>query len=77
MSIKWEYEPVTLKIYDGQRPWYYVPDFFLPEFGIYIEVKGYWRGDGRKKKFELFQQQLGPRLCLVMKQDLMEAERVL
>ena len=31
----------------------YTPDFFLLNKNLYIEIKGYWRGDA-KEKFELF-----------------------
>lgn len=48
--IKWLYES---KIFDlGNTT--YTPDFYLPETNTYIEIKGYWRDDA-KKKFKLFQ----------------------
>ena len=27
----------------------YTPDFFLPHFNVYLEVKGYWWGNDRQK----------------------------
>jgi predicted nuclease of restriction endonuclease-like RecB superfamily len=27
----------------------YSPDFYLPDYDIYVEVKGYWWGDDRRK----------------------------
>ena len=48
-GIKWEYE---LKAFDlGDTT--YTPDFYLPKFDLWIEVKGYWRNDA-KKKFRKF-----------------------
>lgn len=37
MRIKWEYEPQGFELPCGTR---YLPDFFLPEFKLYVEVKG-------------------------------------
>ncbi len=48
-NIKWLYES---KIFDlGSCS--YRPDFYLPKTYTYIEIKGYWRDDA-KKKFKLF-----------------------
>jgi len=48
-NIKWYYE---LKTFDLGKTTY-TPDFYLPESDTYIEIKGWWRGDS-KKKFRLF-----------------------
>jgi predicted nuclease of restriction endonuclease-like RecB superfamily len=47
--IKWQYEPKTFNL--GEMT--YTPDFYLPRKNLYIEVKGWWRTDA-KKKFKLF-----------------------
>ena len=49
--IKREYEPKVFDLGDTT----YTPDFYLPEFDCYIEIKGYWREDA-KKKFSLFKE---------------------
>ncbi|MFJ3799916.1 hypothetical protein ACIPSJ_26980 [Streptomyces sp. NPDC090088] len=36
-GIKWEYEPATITLDSGAL---YLPDFWLPEIGTWIEVKG-------------------------------------
>lgn len=36
-GINWEYEPVTVTLPSGAT---YIPDFWLPDFGTWIEVKG-------------------------------------
>lgn len=37
MHIKWVYEPQLFTLPSGER---YLPDFFLPEIGTWLEVKG-------------------------------------
>lgn len=48
-KIKWQYEPKTFDLGDMT----YTPDFYLPEQNKYIEIKGWWR-DNSKRKFNLF-----------------------
>jgi hypothetical protein len=48
-DIKWEYECKTFDL--GNTT--YTPDFYLPEFDYFIEIKGWWRGNS-KQKFEEF-----------------------
>lgn len=50
--IKWLYESKTFDL--GNTT--YTPDFYLPENDTYIEIKGFWRDDA-KKKFNLFKKQ--------------------
>ena len=38
LGIRYQYEIEGYKLSDGQ---YYLPDFFLPDDGYYVEVKGY------------------------------------
>ena len=49
---KWQYESKTFDL-DNTT---YTPDFYLPETDEYVEIKGFWRDDA-KKKFELFKKQ--------------------
>ena len=42
-SIKWLYEPHTFVVIVNGKETTYRPDFYLPDFGIYHEVKGYCR----------------------------------
>jgi len=48
-GIKWEYESKTFDL--GNTT--YTPDFYIPEWDCYIEIKGWWRDDA-KEKFQLF-----------------------
>jgi len=50
-KIKWSYEVKTFNL--GQLT--YTPDFYLSEKDLYIEIKGYWRNNA-KRKFELFKE---------------------
>jgi len=50
-NIKWQYEPKTFELSKENT---YTPDFYLPETDTYVEIKGRWYNDA-KKKFKLFQ----------------------
>ena len=53
MNISWLYEPhVFVLVIDGKETTY-CPDFFLPEFGIYYEVKG-WNPSGINNTVKVF-----------------------
>jgi len=65
-NIVWQYEPKTFDL--GNTT--YTPDFYLPEFNLYIEIKGWWRDDA-KIKFDLFKQMYcGERIKIVDKNEL-------
>jgi len=40
LGVKWEYEHEGWKIKTCSRTHYYLPDFYLPDIGIWYEVKG-------------------------------------
>lgn len=48
-NIGWIYEPKVFDLGDTT----YTPDFYLPGTYTYVEIKGFWRDDA-KKKFKLF-----------------------
>ncbi len=50
LGIIWKYEELLLIPSGG-----YLPDFFLPECKLYIEIKGYWRDDALRKFIEASQ----------------------
>ncbi len=50
-NIKWLYEPKGFLLNNGHR---YFPDFYLPELGIYLEIKGYM-DKGSKNKIDEFE----------------------
>ena len=51
LGIKWIRNPnIKLKyITRGNRARNYIPDFYLPDYDTYIEVKGYWTDAARHK----------------------------
>lgn len=70
-GIRWEYEPRRFDLGDCT----YLPDFYLPEHGVYWEVKG-WLGPDSQRKINRFRQ-VHPDIPLVVVTDtvlkLMEA----
>lgn len=66
-GIKWEYEPKTFDL--GNTT--YTPDFYLPDFDLWIEVKGYWRADA-KKKFKAFKKQYKDKIIKVFDKNKLE-----
>lgn len=48
-NIKYKYEPERFYFKDCT----YCPDFYIPEWNLYIEIKGWWRFQD-KKRFNLF-----------------------
>ena len=50
VGIKWEYEPGPFELGDMT----YTPDFYLPDYVMYIEVKGYFRNARALEKFNRF-----------------------
>ena len=71
-NIKWEYEPKTFDL--GNTT--YTPDFYLPEFNLYIEIKGFWRDDAKVKFEEFKQKYCGIRIKVIDKIELMK-ERII
>tara|TARA_A100001011_G_C13954533_1_gene692644 strand:+ start:224 stop:532 length:309 start_codon:yes stop_codon:yes gene_type:complete len=51
LGIKWMRNPsIKLKyITRSRRIRNYIPDFYLPDYDVYIEVKGYWTDAARHK----------------------------
>jgi predicted nuclease of restriction endonuclease-like RecB superfamily len=65
-NIKWEYENKTFDL--GNTT--YTPDFYLPETDIYIEIKGWFRKDA-KRKMKLFYK-LYPKINLRLITNILE-----
>ena len=51
LKIEWHREESMKLIYFSKsgRKRNYIPDFYLPEYNTYIEVKGYWTESARHK----------------------------
>ena len=71
-NIDWIYEPKCFEIGLNRT---YLPDFYLPTYDLYIEVKGWWRDDALEK-FQIFLQQHSSLRCaLVTKDELVKLEK--
>ena len=44
-KLSWKYESESIPLTKG----WYLPDFWVEEWGAFVEVKGYWRADARAK----------------------------
>lgn len=65
-NIKWLYESKRFYFKDCT----YCPDFYLPDQDLYIEIKGYWR-ENTKKRFDLFKKNYSKiKIKLLMQKDL-------
>ena len=49
-GLSWKYEPESFETSHG----FYTPDFWVEELNSYVEVKGYFRDENSKQKFEEF-----------------------
>ena len=51
LGVQWERDKNIRLNYltRGKRKRYYIPDFYLPDYDLYIEVKGYWTDAARHK----------------------------
>lgn len=50
LDIEYQYEPEGFELSNGE---WYLPDFFLPTFDLWIEIKGDWPTDEEKLKAKL------------------------
>ena len=53
-NIKWEYESKQFEFIFKNNKTTYTPDFYLPEFDCYIEIKG-WFPKKAKRRLKIFQ----------------------
>lgn len=74
LGVRWEYEPKTFELVfpDGSKHTY-TPDFYLPEQGEWVEVKGYMR-DVDALKIRLLEEQHGICAKIVDKTKMAEFE---
>jgi hypothetical protein len=67
-SIKWKYESKEFLLNINNKDTKYTPDFYLPEFDLWIEVKGRWIRDAQTK-FQEFKK-IYPNIMLFNKEAL-------
>ena len=66
LEIIWERDPNMKLEYRtrGGRKRNYIPDFYLPELDLYIEVKGYWTDAARHKMKDIIKRNPG-KICIL------------
>ena len=72
LNIKW-YKPkvnrdVWQYVVDGVNK-SYTPDFYLPEYDIYLEIKGYWWGDDKEKMKIVLEQHTDKTVVILEKEE--------
>lgn len=67
-NIKWEYEPK--RFYCGNIS--YLPDFYLPEKDLYIEIKGFFNSNGLKRFKEFKKYYPNIKIAVLMKKELIK-----
>jgi hypothetical protein len=69
-DIVWSYEPKAFPlVLDGKRVTYR-PDFYLPEYNMWLEVKGFWRGDAYQKVSQFYIQYPNENLRILYENDI-------
>lgn len=66
LGITWERDPSMKLAYKtrGGRKRNYIPDFYLPDHDLYIEVKGYWT-DAAKHKMRDIIKRNPDKICIL------------
>jgi hypothetical protein len=72
MKIVWLYEPSAFEL-DGLHP--YHPDFYLPEYKMWLEVKGWMRPVSRDKLRQFFVQYPNEELRIIRENDIRMIEQ--
>jgi hypothetical protein len=57
-------KPLKYMRYDGKDS-HYTPDFYLPEFDMYLEVKGFWWGRDKEKMQNIYDQYPNLRIVVI------------
>ena len=61
LNIDWQFEPKRFKLLMNEKICYYLPDFYLPKYKTFVEVKG----GGSADKFYAFREQYFVKTFLV------------
>lgn len=66
LEINWKRDPSMKLEYRtrGGRKRNYIPDFYLPDLDLYIEVKGYWTDAARHKMKDIIKRNPG-KICIL------------
>jgi len=66
VGINYKYEPKTFKLNKGDS---YTPDFYVVDFDLYVEIKG-WETPKFKEKFKRFKQEYPKQNILLINQQI-------
>ena len=70
LNIVWIKKKIKTFKFENNKKHHYTPDFYLPEFNIYLEIKGYWREyDKMKMKLVLEQNLELNKILYIVEQD--------
>lgn len=75
LGIEWEYENKTFDIPNSYTT--YTPDFYLPEFDVWWEVKGWFREEAKQKMIKLLSHDKNIHLKIIFEKDIKELEKIL
>jgi len=66
LDINWHRDPEMKLEYETRsgRKKNYIPDFYLPDLDIYVEVKGYWTDAARHKMKDVIKRNPG-KICIL------------
>lgn len=70
LGIKWEkVKGNPWKYVMNGKTRHYTPDFFLEDSNIFIELKGYWWGDDKRKMEHVMSQHTDKRIIIIQRDD--------
>lgn len=72
LCIRWERRRTSdflIKYQMDGKPRSYAPDFYLPDFDVYLEIKGYWWGRDKEKMELVIAQNPHKRICIITKSE--------
>lgn len=80
LSVKWEkIRDYPFRYIKDNKEHRYSPDFYLPEFDCYLEIKGFWWGQDREKMDLVINQNPDKNIIIIEKDDyekVMQGEQV-
>lgn len=68
-NIRWDRAKTTFKYLMGGKERTYTPDFFLFDYNIFIEVKGYWWGRDKEKMCIVKETYPSTKILIIEKDD--------
>lgn len=66
-NINWQYEPRGWVVQNKKA---YVPDFYINDYDLWVEIKGWWRDDAREKFISFINEYDDLNIALIMSDEL-------